>query len=349
MAQRRRTSNAQAPNFPWGQREVNLPSSQTDTKKWLATTDKLCKYRFDPSQPVPFDHHRGQIDAQMAETMTEDVLQEIIGTRRLACATQLQLSQNATKLFTEIDFEAKWVALGEEGQERYLLSAFKTHEAGPAEGLAIHGPEKLNCPEVCRDELLKDGGRGYLDLLKTFLLDNNDEPPTQPFLIPNARFDAIIGWVDGEDSPNLKAWLSVRRLHRTRYIGKFSPPPESSYVNLFDNLVLATFCSIVMAEYLGQVTTTIEYTHEHTKTKAALAGIKPFVDQVVGRSGSKQWVKEQTTHRKDMKLFCDNCLKPEDKKDGKMPVCVKCRAIGREVRYCSKVGSYIFPTRVTCV
>jgi hypothetical protein len=153
--------------------------------------------------------------------MNEDVLQEIVGARRLACAAQLQLSQNATRIFTEMNFEEKWLALGENGQEKYLLSAFKTHEAGPGQGFTMHGSEKLNCPEVCRDELVKGGGRGYLDLLKTFLLDNNDEQPTQPFLISNARFDAIIGWVDDENSPNIKAWLSLRRLLRTRYIGGF--------------------------------------------------------------------------------------------------------------------------------
>jgi hypothetical protein len=93
---------------------------------------------------------------------------------------------------------------------------------------------------------------------------------------------------------------------------------------------------------MGQVTTKIAFTHEHTKTKEALAGVKPIVDQFAGQSGSKQWVKDQTALRKEMKLFCDNCLKPEDKKEGKMPICVKCKAIGREVRYCSKVQSWIF-------
>jgi len=88
---------------------------------------------------------------------------------------------------------------------------------------------------------------------------------------------------------------------------------------------------------MGQEVTKIQYTHEHTKTKEALAGIKPVVDYVVGESGSEQWVKEQAAHRKEMKLFCDNCLKTEDKRDGKMPICVRCKAIGREVRYCSKV------------
>jgi hypothetical protein len=121
----------------------------------------------------------------------------------------------------------------------------------------------------------------------------------------------------------------------------FLPDSRSTNDELLNNLALESFCGIVIAEYMGQVTTTIEYTHEHTKTKGALADIKPIVDVVVGQSGSKQWVKEQMAHRKEMKLFCDNCLKSEDKKDGKMPICVRCKAVGREVRYCSKVRSCI--------
>lgn len=63
----------------------------------------------------------------------------------------------------------------------------------------------------------------------------------------------------------------------------------------------------------------------------------PLVDKVIGASGTKQWMKAQTAYRKEIKLFCDNCLKLEDKKEGKLPVGVKCRGIGREVRYCSRV------------
>lgn len=92
-----------------------------------------------------------------------------------------------------------------------------------------------------------------------------------------------------------------------------------------------------MAEYTGHSVEVVSYTHEHRKTKNTLADIKPLVQETIGASESKKWVKEQVATRKEMKLFCDNCLMPEDKTVGKMPVCTRCKAIGREVRYCSKV------------
>lgn len=99
-----------------------------------------------------------------------------------------------------------------------------------------------------------------------------------------------------------------------------------------------------MAAFDGQTFKAVSYTHEHSKTKDTLAGVKPIIDEAIGFSGSKQWAKNQAASRKEMKLFCDNCLKEEDKKEGKMSVCTKCKAIGREVRYCSKVRGpfYLF-------
>lgn len=205
--------------MPWDGSDPNLPNPQIDVKKWLEVTDTLCKQRFDPSRPLPPDLYRGQPESVFAGSMTEDALQEIVGARRINCASHLRLSLNATKLFTEHDFEEKWLAFGEAGQERYLLNAFRKQEAGPSENLPMCGPDKLNCPELCRDQLLKDGGKGFLDLMKAFLLDNNDQQPTKPFVLPSARFDAIIGWKDVEGKPNKKVWLEMRRITRTSRIG----------------------------------------------------------------------------------------------------------------------------------
>jgi hypothetical protein len=219
MSQQRRLPKFQ---LPWEIPHPEIPDPQSDTNNWLTVTDNLCKIRFDPSQPLPPDYHRAMTESAFADSTNQNVLQEIVGARRLACTAHLQLSRTVTILFTEGDFENKWLALGKEQQERHLLNAFKIHESNPGESAFMYGlPEKLNCPELCRDFLLKDGGRGFLDLLKVFLLDNNDEPPTQPFIAPNARFDAIIGWKgDDDDRPNLKAWLSMRRMLRTRRIRK---------------------------------------------------------------------------------------------------------------------------------
>lgn len=96
----------------------------------------------------------------------------------------------------------------------------------------------------------------------------------------------------------------------------------------------------VLASYHGTEIQNITFAHEHSKTKTTLAGMKPMVDQFMTPSERKQWMKEQASARKEQNLYCDNCLKPENKDEGKMSVCTKCKAIGREVRYCSKASIY---------
>lgn len=200
-----------------GMKNLKLPNPQTDIKRWVEVTDEICKRRFDPSQPLPSDFHRGLSEAAFKEMETETVLQEMAGIRRIACANQLTLSRFATAVCANQGFEDKWINLRKEEQEDFLIAAFKDQEGtgGDQEHLPLHGPTKLNCPEIRMEVLLKDRGNGFLHLLKMFLLDNNDIPPTQPFILPNERFDEIIGWNKASGKPSTKARLNQRRLFRT--------------------------------------------------------------------------------------------------------------------------------------
>lgn len=108
-------------------------------------------------------------------------------------------------------------------------------------------------------------------------------------------------------------------------------------MNIRIGVFSADFVGIVLATYDGREVTYIAYTHEHSKTKETLKGIRPVVDEFVGSAAGSKWQKEQAHNRKEMKLFCDACLKPEEKSEtGKMSVCVRCKAVGREVRYCNR-------------
>lgn len=65
--------------------------------------------------------------------------------------------------------------------------------------------------------------------------------------------------------------------------------------------------------------------------------MKSVMDNVLGESDANKWRKEQAERRKEMKLFCDSCLKSEEKaENGKMSICSPCKAVGRDVRYCDK-------------
>ncbi|RDB15627.1 hypothetical protein Hypma_004013 [Hypsizygus marmoreus] len=302
----------------WEGSKVPIPDCQIDTAAWVEATDKLTKRRFDPTLPLLGDLHRDQPDSSYDSFINHDVLQEMVDARRVACLRQHSLSRLAVDLFTDRDFEAKWVALGKAGREKHIFAAYRALEAngGPVIMESFY-PGKVNCPELIYENLTKNEGRGYIDLLKLYLLDDINVAPTQPFIPPNEMFDKLIGWKEDDKCKNRKAYLGMRRLMRGYHI--------------------ASFLGIVITSYEGRPIEFVKFTHEHHKTKETLAGVKPIMDQIMGPAAANKWKKEETQKRKEMKLFCSACLKPEEKSEmGKMSACRPCKAIGREVRYCNK-------------
>ncbi|KAJ6544177.1 hypothetical protein B0H19DRAFT_1169839 [Mycena capillaripes] len=302
--------------LPWG--DSGYPNCQTHPMEWIQATDIAAKRRFDPSLPLEPDSNRGAPEAFFQSLMNPDVLQEMVSARRLGCVSHLALSVRIVEMLTEQGFEKTWLALGPDGQRKHFVVAFQKLDENSDGVPSVFNNTKVDTPELCYDELSRDNGRGFLDLLNVFLLPNNDEMPKQPFVFPNERYDALIGWQPDDTAPNRKAWLGLRRIMRTRYI--------------------SGFLGIVLLSTKGRDITVISYTHEHHKTKDTLLGLKPMMDTVLGESDANKWRKEQAERRKEMKLFCDSCLKPEEKaENGKMSVCGPCKAVGRDVRYCDRV------------
>ncbi|KAF7980544.1 hypothetical protein HWV62_37687 [Athelia sp. TMB] len=280
----------------------NLPNPVTHTKEWISETDKICKDRFDLSKPLPYDMEREQEEDYFIPLTNENVLQEMVAFRRFACTSHHKLSRNVTMLLADYDFETKWTALSNAQREKHLLTAFKEQEGPGSAGLTLRGPQKLNCPELCWGELVKNRGQGFLDLLMRFMLDNNDKPPIQPLILEQPRYDEIIGWNE-QCGPAQKAWLDFHRVMRTDHIG--------------------TYCSLVIAEYAGKKVEFKTFVHEHSTTKPTLAGFEPMVNLFMNgdETKTKRWIKDEAAQRKNMKLFCENCYKEEDKSQGKMSVC----------------------------
>lgn len=105
-----------------------------------------------------------------------------------------------------------------------------------------------------------------------------------------------------------------------------------------------TYVTLVLAEYCGTKATYQSLAPEHSKTKETLAASMPMLKSLMGGdSETQRWMKEEVARRKQMKLFCEHCLKVEDKENGKMAACGSCKKIGREVRYCGRVGFFSSP------
>ncbi|KAJ7618397.1 hypothetical protein FB45DRAFT_1063069 [Roridomyces roridus] len=265
----------------------DLPDVQTRPLDWIRETDLRAKRRNDPSLPLDPDRYRGQPDSHFQSN--PDILQEVGLARRIACFNHHQLSC-ALEIVLAEGFESTWITLGAEEQTKHFINI------------------KMDIPELCLDELLGPSrdGMGFVRLLGLFLLANNQEPPKQPFIVQNDRFDALIGWKPHDPILNRKVFMEYRRMERTRYI--------------------AVFLGMVISSWQGHDPVIESLAHEHTETRSKLESLK-------GEACLKKWVERQ----KEMKLFCDACFKTEDKtKNGKMSVCAPCKVVGRDVRYCDR-------------
>ena len=139
----------------------DIPDSQTRTKEWLIhiVTDKICKQWYDPLLPLPLPpvKFRGRTRARgtsLAYIADDQDLYEVALNRRIICSGQLQASQNITMLFTDYNYEEEWPKLDEDAQEKYLLDALKGRVSSTDVGSLEFSRGKLDCPELCRDELV---------------------------------------------------------------------------------------------------------------------------------------------------------------------------------------------------
>lgn len=105
------------------------------------------------------------------------------------CNQQQSLSTNAASCFAVHDFESKWLESTIAVRKRHIVE-------GLVRTCTDHGMEesRLSCPEMTLDVLQSGGGRGYLDMLKYFMIDVTSATAlTTPIILSNPRWDKMMG------------------------------------------------------------------------------------------------------------------------------------------------------------
>ncbi|KAE9405730.1 hypothetical protein BT96DRAFT_988236 [Gymnopus androsaceus JB14] len=295
---------------------LDAPDIETHPKEWWAAMDKHTAERFNPKNPLPNHFNRGQPESFYRDYITQDVIMEFVAARRITAHSQLNYSQIFVDLLAEQDFEEKFIALSPDEKENLFLRAFQSNEKRATYRPFLKG--KADCPELNRDALFSDNGRGFVDVMRSCIISDISKVPAQPMIIENKRFDEIIGYYPNDTSTARGAQANMNRMMRTEYILTF------------------VHCTVAFFHGVEQVEQRI-LTTEHSKTKPALKEKSAMFEELMGKAGSEVFKKEEAKRRKEMILHCQVCLKPEDKtKTGKMTVCSRCRAIGREIRYCGR-------------
>lgn len=100
---------------------------------------------------------------------------------------QKGLTIYAGECFALHDFESKWLGSTVAIRQHHILEGLVRLCAAGMED------ERTSCPELTLVDLEKGNGRGYLDLLNYFMVDDTIITPTSPILLPNPRLDKQMG------------------------------------------------------------------------------------------------------------------------------------------------------------
>jgi hypothetical protein len=97
---------------------------------------------------------------------------------------------------------------------------------------------------------------------------------------------------------------------------------------------LGVFLQLFAASYMGiGVPQLRKFARDRHHAKATFHHVRHHVGEVLGSSDAKKWMNHQAANM----LFCNNCFKPEsENRDGKMQICISCKKVGWEIRYCNK-------------
>ncbi len=206
---------------------VGRPTIEEDPEGWWIALDQQTLERYNPQNPLPFHPHRDQPRDFYDELCNEDFILEVVSARRVTASSQLDHSRLFVRFLVDEDFEQDWTTLSPEDQEKHFLAAFAAVEK--SFDYATFLASKADCPELNRATLFTDRGLGFIELMRQCVLSDNNEVPSQPRILVDARFDRIIGYVDNDPWQSRAALNAMARMTRSSYIGMLFRIPVLVY------------------------------------------------------------------------------------------------------------------------
>ena len=107
---------------------------------------------------------------------------------RILCHFQNRLTIAAMLSFVRDNFESKWLELSVSYREKHLLEGM-VRTCTMMQGMEDY---RMHCEEISLPYLEKDGGRGYLRLLKHFMVKDPTSVSTVPIYLPSPQWDRFM-------------------------------------------------------------------------------------------------------------------------------------------------------------
>jgi hypothetical protein len=106
----------------------------------------------------------------------------------LLCNFQNHLTIEAVLSFIRDNFESKWLESSASYREKHLLEGM-VRTCTMMQGVEDY---RMHCEEISLPYLEKDGGRGYLRLLKHFMVKDPTSVSTVPIYLPSPQWDRFV-------------------------------------------------------------------------------------------------------------------------------------------------------------
>lgn len=132
---------------------------------------------------------------------------------RHLCHFQRGLAIEAVECFVRYDFEKKWLGSDAAFRQRHILEGIVRvckRQFGMEE-------MRLICDEITLPYLQKDGGKGYLNLLRHFMAEDTTTEASTPIYIANARWDRVAGKGRNQTTKE-QTWQAIFEAMRTDFI-----------------------------------------------------------------------------------------------------------------------------------
>jgi hypothetical protein len=295
-----------------------FPNMEKDTVGW----DKAWQHQIERFSAFVYAVDVGQhLDSYPFED--GDIAVHRSGIRNL-CSLQRNLTVLAYQRFTVDDLEDKWLTLGMLGRQDHLLQGMVR-----ACRIPIQEDERLHCEEVTLPYLQKENGRGFLDLLRSFMIPDTTTVPIEPKFLPNTRFDQMLHPGPNGQSDRHVFFRADKTLYRNLFICESRQ--FSSYFMSHHQNFSGRFLSDTLASLYGVP----------EKPRIFSKGPQPKMTRAERKNMPETTKAKRAAAKQNTVIYCESlsCQMDQSKagEDVHFMMCSNCsKTMQRRIFYCSK-------------
>ncbi|KIM82390.1 hypothetical protein PILCRDRAFT_820225 [Piloderma croceum F 1598] len=233
---------------------------------------------------------------------------------RLLCNFQNHLTIAAMQSFVRDNFESKWLESSVSYREKHLLEGM-IRTCTMMQGMEDY---RAHCEEISLLYLEKDGGRGYLRLLKHFMVKDPTSVSTVPIYLPSPQWDRFV--MGREDSTLSEQELAFK-----------------AYYDGVRNTFICDCLFNTLSSFHGYSAVPVQIVKAPTRNRLP----SNFEDEMSKRLGSLakpvcRLIKQDVVAaRMESNIACESCTKIGKSSDFR--VCSICKLkFDRRIYYCSR-------------